>query len=65
MFDLDKKFDKERKQVIEFVRQLSKIRHDAQDIPILLVRGLVSVADNPDDPFRQNCVEILRDLSTN
>lgn len=63
MFDLDKKFDKERKQAIEFVRQLSKTRHDAQDIPILLVRGLVAVADNTDDPFRQNCVEILRDLS--
>jgi rapamycin-insensitive companion of mTOR len=62
MFFVDKRQEKEKRQLIELIRQLSKKLSDAESIPTLLVKGLVSIAENPEDPYSATSTEILRDL---
>jgi rapamycin-insensitive companion of mTOR len=62
MFFVDKRQDKEKRQIIELMRQITKKFSDAEAVPVLLVKGLVSVAENPEDPYSATSTEILRDL---
>ncbi len=62
IFFVDKRQDKEKRQIIELMRQISRKLSDALSVPALLVKGLVSVAENPEDQYSATSTEILRDL---
>jgi hypothetical protein len=52
---------KEKKPLLDFMRGLIKKRNDVERIPVLLIKGLVNISENPDDPFNQIAIELLRD----
>ncbi|KAL0485491.1 rapamycin-insensitive companion of mTOR piaA, partial [Acrasis kona] len=62
MFFVDKRQDKEKRQMIELMRQISTRMYDAEHVPLLLVKCLVSIAENPEDTYMASTTEILRDL---
>jgi hypothetical protein len=43
------------------MRGLIKKRTDVERIPVLLIKGLVNISENPDDLFNQIAIELLRD----
>lgn len=62
MFDVDKKNLKEKKQVFDLMKGLSKVESDAIHIPNILVKAIASIAENQEDAFKFVATEILRDI---
>lgn len=59
---MDKKHDREKNQVILLLRQLVKNKKTAEETPVLMLRGLVAMAENVDETFRIEAVEVIRDF---
>lgn len=63
IFDFGKEKDKEKRQLVELIKQIMKRPSDFMNLPLVMVRGIIYLAENPEDQYQQVAIEILRDLS--
>ncbi|KAI8999819.1 Rapamycin-insensitive companion of mTOR, N-term-domain-containing protein [Gaertneriomyces semiglobifer] len=59
----DQRYDAEREQALKLVRAFLDVREGALLLPQNLVRMLVAIAEQPDDKFRNVCLETLCELA--
>eukprot|EP01080_Neovahlkampfia_damariscottae_P011389 gene11389-4556_t len=62
IFDYSKDKEKEKRQVLELMKYLMRRNTDIEKLPILMIKGVVSIAENPEDPYCHISMEILREL---
>lgn len=62
IFDFGKEKDKEKRQLVELIKQIMKRPSDFTKLPPVMVKGIIYLAENPEDQYQQVAIEILRDL---
>jgi hypothetical protein len=62
IFDYGKEKEKEKRQLLELIKYLMRREADLQNLPILMIKGVVTIAENSEDPYCHISMEILREL---
>jgi rapamycin-insensitive companion of mTOR len=58
----DQRFEWEREQAIKLIRTCMELPNGASAIPESMTRALVAIAEQPDDGYRNICLETLCEL---
>jgi hypothetical protein len=61
-FEIPDSNKKEKKQLFEFIQTILKRDSDINILPTQIVRGLVYIAEIPEDPYNKTSLEMLKFL---
>jgi hypothetical protein len=62
IFDYPKEKMNEKRQLIEVFKELLKRRSDVEKIPVMMIRGIISVCETQEDLYQHVSCEICREL---